>query len=151
MHWQLSDYYGDSRNLNALETDLVLFILECKENPVNLLLDKTVHCHLIPSWFEIWRSIYSITDKYLSWSAELLCITINTKLTSFLFWNVKDYMRDSIVISKLAEVADIYVLHSCLEISGRHKNEQAFAKLLESLCAHKSRGHQFAPRIFSFE
>jgi hypothetical protein len=56
-------------------------------------------------------------------------------------------MRDSVVIFKLAEVADIYVLHSCLEISSRHKNEQAFAKLLESLCAHKSRGHQFVHRI----
>ena len=46
-------------------------------------------------------------------------------------------MRDSVVISNLAEVADIYVLHSCLEISCGHKNEQAFAKLLESLCAQK--------------
>lgn len=34
---------GNSRNLNALETDLVLFILKCKENPVNLLLDRADH------------------------------------------------------------------------------------------------------------
>lgn len=57
-------------------------------------------------------------------------------------------MRDFVVISKLAELADIYVLHSCLEISSRHENEQAFAKLMESLCVHKSRGHEFDCRIF---
>ena len=43
MHWQLSDYYGNSRKLDALETDLILFILECKGIFVTLLLDKTDH------------------------------------------------------------------------------------------------------------